>query len=476
MKKHNIISYTYYYVLVVLMLFFAIYTATKFPYTYITMEGDDFWALTRGYWQMKLAMLPAFSNWLSDFLKQFYFSPYLAAAVQTSVLGLTGLLAYLVLRLTFKEKRLLHWLGLLPPILLGYYCTFDLSFQLQWLFFFAFLLIYRLIPNLKAQLFWSILSVAIGFFLMRTPILFLLLLSYALMTFKSHNWKKSLYLILPLSVLIPMPLVYSQQVAFIPFEERYMAWGGRFEPLTSSYNQQGEYVKKLVCLSSEGKWEELIYKARAKNEARRGNGVALRYALLAESALGTLPENLFDYPISDENLFLFPHQDSSIAHQFNWLFYLNLGVYDEVFHQAEEYGLRQPNGVCFSSLRQMVDSSIEEGDWEIAEKYLQILSKSSRHKGFVRDSRARIQNSKKQKSKDIPLRADNFVGGYSLPVEMLRLTRYYGDASRQKKMTDYAICSYILRGDRNSFRIAVQAFDIYKDKPLPRAYQLFMDM
>ena len=69
MKKHNII---YYYALLVLMLVFVIYTVTKFPYTYITMEGDDFWVLTKDYWQLKLAMLPAFTNWFADFLMQFF--------------------------------------------------------------------------------------------------------------------------------------------------------------------------------------------------------------------------------------------------------------------------------------------------------------------------------------------------------------------------------------------------------------------
>ena len=122
----------------------------------------------------------------------------------------------------------------------------------------------------------------------------------------------------------------------------------------------------------------------------------------------------------------------------------------------------------------MVDASIEEGDWEIAEKYLQILSKSTCHQDFVRNSKAKIMTAKKEKTKDIPLRADNFVGGYPLPVEMLRLARYYGDTPQQKKMTDYAICSYILRGDANSFMIAVKAFDIYKDKQLPKAYSLFI--
>ena len=123
MKRQNII---YYSVLVALMLFYAIYTVTKFPYTYITMEGDDFWVQTWGFWQLKLATLPAFTSWISDFLMQFYRSPYIGAAIQTLVLGLIGVFAHRVLRLFFKDKGFLAWLGLLPPTL-PFWFDIDLS-------------------------------------------------------------------------------------------------------------------------------------------------------------------------------------------------------------------------------------------------------------------------------------------------------------------------------------------------------------
>ena len=177
------------------------------------------------------------------------------------------------------------------------------------------------------------------------------------------------------------------------------------------------------------------------------------------------------YPLN----FFYPHQTEYIASQFNRLFYLNLGVFDEAFHQAEEYGLLQRNGVCFSSLRQMVDYSIEEGDFETSEKYLQILSRSSCHKGFVKERRERIQKTKSGNSKSIPLRADNFVGGFPLPIEMLRLARYYQDSPHRKQMVDYAICSYLLRGDAEKFIIATKAFNRYKDQELPKAYQEFLE-
>lgn len=469
------------------MLLFVFYTARNFPYTYITMEGDNFWVLTSDYWRLKLATTPAVTTWLADFLMQFYSSPYLAASIEALVLGAIGLLAYSLSTTLSKREEAsrrspLIWrvwgrllFAFLPPILLGYYCTFSLSFQLQCLSFFIMLLIYQLIPNFKGKLIWSLLCVPIGFLLVKTPLLALLVTFQMLLAFRSFGIKKCAYWVLPMILLGITPLAYSQQVAFIPFEQRYTDWGTKFEPLTSRYNRNGEFVKKMVCLSNEGRWEELLYKAHAKTEARRGNAVALRYALLAESALGTLPENLLDYPISDENLFLFPHQTEYVATQFNRLFYLNLDVFDEAYHHAEEYGLLQPSGNCFSSLRQMIDYSIEEGEWEIAEKFMQILSKSSCHKKFVEERQAKMEAAKKTFDKNILLRADNFVGGYPLPVEMLRLARYFENSPQRKKMVDYALCSYLIRGDRRSFGIALQAFDFYKDKPLPKAYSQFIN-
>lgn len=467
----------YYFVLLVLMLVFAIFTSLKFPYTYITMEGDNFWVLTRDFWQLKLTMQPALTNWLTDYLVQFYGSPYVAAGIEALVLGAIGLLAGLVLKAFLPGGRYGWglWLGLLPPILLGFFCPFYPSFQFQCLFFFTFLYGFMLIPSYKWRLLASILTIPVGFMLMKTPMLSVLLVVQTTSVYKKFGAKKCFSWLLPLIMLAVAPLVYSQQVAFIPFQKRHMQWDCYSIPLTSQYAIDSEFIRKIVCLSNEQRWEDLLYKEHVKRDAQRGNPIALRYALLAESALGTLPENLLDYPIREESKFLYQHEQDCISQQFNRLFYLNLGIYDEAFHQAQEYSLLMTNGDCFSSLRQMIDYSIEEGEWEIAEKFLHVLSKSTCHKDFVKERRAKIPNSSSRIPNPSPLRADNFVGGYPLPIEMLRLARYYKDSPNRKKMVDYAICSYILRGDVKSFMIVIQAFDYYKDKELPRAYKEFLD-
>lgn len=471
MKKHNIIIYS---VLVVLMLFFAIYTSTHFPYTYITMEGDNFWVLTWDFWRLKLATPPAVTMWIADYLMQFYSYVAVAACIHALVLGLVVVLAHATLKKVTNDVRF-YWLALLPSLMLGFYCTFCLPFQLQWVFLLVLILVFQFIRSFSGRILFSLFCVPVGFLLLMTPMLMVLLVVQATLAFKSYGAKKCVYWLLPMLLLGVTPRMYSQQVAFIPFDQRYTVWGSYFDPLTSVYNRDGEYIKKCVCMANEGRWADLLYKEHIKSDAQRGNGVALRYALLAESALGTLPENLIEYPISDEALFFYPHVTNRISLQLNRLFYLNLGVFDEAFHHAQEYSLLMPNGNSFSSLRQMIDYSIAEGEWEIADKFLMVLSKSSCHDNFIKERRLMMEKAKKGFNRQIPLRADNFVGGYSFPVEMLRLARYYQDASQRKKMLNYAICAYMFRGDINSFMIAIKGFDVYKDRELPRAYAMFLE-
>ena len=286
MKKQHII---YYIVLAALVSLFAIYTATRFPYTYITMEGDDFWVLTRDFWHMKLAMLPAATNWLSDWLMQFYSSPFVGASIGALVLGAIGLLAAQAFsafssrtkksnRKTSSSKKSrrnmwLCWIGLVPPVLLGYYCPFCLAFQLQWLFFFVLLLAYQSIPHPIGKALWSLLCIPVGFMLMRTPMLFLLIAMQAVFILLRREEGKKAYLwggmAGAVALLVIAPLTYSQQVAFIPYQERYTKWGANIDPLTSRNNLDGEQIKMMTCLANEQRWEDVLYKAHAKREAQR---------------------------------------------------------------------------------------------------------------------------------------------------------------------------------------------------------------
>ena len=241
--------------------------------------------------------------------------------------------------------------------------------------------------------------------------------------------------------------------------------------LFTSQTQKNETYYRILRAAEEERWNDVRTLIWQSGEAR--TRLMQAYLLLAESAQGTLPENLFSYPINDSEDFLFRHERNRYTCQFNRLFYRNLEVWDEAFHQAQEYYLLQPDACCFSSLTQMVDYSIRAHEYAVAEKYLTILGKAPFYGSYVKEQRLRIIEQQRMDSgadsSDIPLRADNFVGGYPFNSEMLRLVKY--TTHNKRKAYDYLLCSLLLQKNLPHFRIIFEAFPFYRDASLPEPYR-----
>lgn len=462
-------------VAMLLAVLLAAYTAIRFPYTCRSMEGDALWLFTWDFWRLKLSTPPALTLWLTDYLLQWFATPAVGATLISLPLFLAALCAHAWLLRLFPMRQVCGWLALLPVVVVGYWCTLELHMALELLFLFALLAVHARLRNAIVRLVFSFLVLPVGYTLMSMPMLGIMLAGMMLAewrVYSSRNWRVQ---VLGFAVLYLIPIAYSANVTFVPFGKRYTTFSTYFKPLHSQEVAEMERLRSYIILGSENRWEELLYAHHCQAAAQRGDGLALRFALLAESELGTLPQNIQYYPIMQEESFLFPHEREYATTQFNRLFYGCLGVYDEAFHQAQEFGLLQFNGICFQSLRQMVEYSIREGEWEVAEKYLGVLARSSRHGKFIAEKRKEMEQARSTFKRDIPLRADNFVGGYPLPYEMLRLCRYYNERSpRCKKMLDYALCSFLLRGDRNSFRQIVAWHGFYNEQNLPDVYRAFL--
>ena len=462
---------------VVMALLFGIYTAKAFPHSYIDMENSSLWLLTWDYWDTQLTMPPAVSHWASSFLCQFYDVPAVAATIQSLLLLCASLLSYTWLMHICRKHSRLAWLGMLPSLILGFFCTFDACIVLQVIFLFLFLWLYCLLPVRSVRMPMAFVCLPVAYILMSMPLIYAMVAGMMLSEWVVYGTRSWWRLFAAIPLLYVIPIIYSAQVAFVPFEKRYWSFDSYFRPLTHQEIVVSERLRSYCHLAEQGEWQALLYRAGAHKAALSGDGVALRYALLAESALGTLADNLASYPISSESHFLFQHRTEYITTLFKSLFYRNLGVYDEAFHQVQEFGLLQQNGTCFFSLRKMAEYSIAEGEWQVAEKYLDILEKSMCHSRYVEEKRKEMDRSREERKHlpETPLRANNFVGGYELPVEMLYLAKHYGNRGQRKKMLDYVLCSYILRNDRRRFGIALPYFGIYTDAAtLPRVYKLYM--
>lgn len=278
---------------------------------------------------------------------------------------------------------------------------------------------------------------------------------------------------------VPWTLLGSLLVAYFvpPHDRTYEAGGSLFSDELKNEQQVCSYI----LMADDKQWGKLLETLR--RDGNLDTPLGMRYALLAESALGRLPDALFNYPVRSADDLLFRGDRSAVSCQFNRQFYENLGVYDEAFHQAMEYGIKQKKGCCLSTLRHLADYALASGDWRVAEKYLAILDDAWMQGDFIEQRRvqlAEVQERMQQAEAShdsvalAPFRGESFVGLYPLRSEMVRLA-YYQEADSQKAV-DYLLCIALLEKNLETFYKILTQFPHYQQRALPRNYQEALDI
>lgn len=312
----------------------------------------------------------------------------------------------------------------------------------------------------------------VGAFMMALPMALLALLGCVIILAGSmgfRRFKSDRPCMMYLGLIIPLFLAY-----FCPPKANELA--GSYRLFSKEMNAEEQYYSYLR-MADEKQWLELL--SALREDGTIDTPIGMRYALLAESGLGRLPEVLFTYPVRSPEDLLFRGVREPLTCLFNRQFYDNLGIYDEAFHQAMEYALFQPKGNCVYSLRQMADYAIAEHDWKVAEKYLDVLETGWFNGSFVAERREVIQKNQDAAYKNTgadkignaekPLRGDNFVGVYPFRSEMVRLA-YYQVGDSQKSL-DYLLCTALLQKNLSLFYSVLTQFPNYQQRELPESYQ-----
>ena len=494
-------------------MFFVIITAgyaTFVPETLRQMEGLDFFTLSDDFLIQKISQAPGITSWLSSFLLQFFKWPWVGAALMALVLTASAALLG-ALPATLRRRGLPEFALLIPSFFLQF-AQFDFDVYLQILFFSAALVggISVRCP-FKKSLYLLLLSVA-GFFLLCWPLLVLAILLIA----GTEYWKTRNRLMFAaggVAIALSVVTVFfaNAKIGFIPFDKRFLYspvqdvnrwaflavfiavfallllvtrkkkkdWKG-WIPLSllavvtivamnhKFHESSIIHTEKLYLyanLADQKDWNGLLA-AIPREEAIEAKP-PLCYTLLAESALGTLADNVFSYPINDPEQFLFRHELKPFSCIFNRQFYDNLGIYDEAFRQAFEYGVMAPDGLCFSSLRQMAHYAILLGNRKVAEKYLDILDRSTLNGAWVERER-QLMGSMKTADRKQPFVRDSFIGVYPMNSEMIRQLQL---KPADRKVLDYLLIGLLMQRQLDKFSIILRGFPLaYKNRALPRAY------
>lgn len=496
--------------LLVIMVVIALITTYHYPETCKIQEGDCYFLFTMDYFRVRLADIPALNSYITDFLYQFYRWPLAAGFIVSLLYGITSFVFLRAFkRIDLGASVLATGVALILPFLVVVLAPFILCLQLDAFFFSLALMAYVSCRDFRKRIIVCAL-IAPYCVLFINPaisiILFLFLSAIERFCLHGRAWVPLAGILLFLCAIY----LYSQYVTFVSFERRILYVRGLFRDSFAPYILSyflfvlifipfGKTIKTLrlaVCLivcvlagliyrmmtnkesvatelfytyaslAEHHKWDELLRTIRAHGGAT--NRVALRYALMAETGLGTLPENLFSYNIKTPDDFLFLHDREKLACFFNRQFYANISIYDEAMHHAMEYGLQTDNGTCFSTLRYMTECQIREGDYPVALKYLTILDKSLFNKEFVKMQRKRIAEYQKEGRGPISaIRADNFVGAYPFNSEMIRFAQ---TRTNNKVYIDYVLCGLLLQRNMHHFCTIIRGLNPYGDQEVPRAF------
>jgi len=501
---------------------------SKYPHSIQMVEKLNFFVWTPEYINHNLAQYPAFNTIATNWIQQFFKESAMGVAIEAGLLALVALLAGLVPTAWKFKSNILF--AIIPAVGLPWLFFHRINLSIEAICFFGFICLVGLAWRTRRQWLVSVALVVVGVLslgLLSFPITVLLLVSLSVLLLakmwigkKTGNVATGLERVLGM-VNIALPLIFivltvvavkvsSETLGFIPLNDRW--WysrnagddeiyyvlfcalplalmaiprlGGMWLQVVLTVvacaipcgvfyqdksNNKGyeasENIYMLSDLAEEGRWDELLYDIVSKDSLHDYTHV--QFALLAEAKLGTLPENLFEYPVNSPEIICPRFDTKPQGVDFCRLFYRELGFYDEAFHQAFEYGfMASPSqGCCTKSLRHFAEYSVKLGDHALAEKYLYLLDHTSNNADFVAEQRALLKDAKPVKD---TIRAVSFVKAFPFNTEM---AHYVDENGKNKAALDYLLCGLLLCKQLNYFYIIINdCAENYEGQPLPRAY------
>lgn len=491
------------------------------PETERMMEAINFFVWTPECVAQKLSCYPGLTTLINDWLLQFFKNPSVGFAVEAGLLAvMTGLAALLP---SAWGRRSWVPASLVPAMGISWLALHRPSVMIQAIFFFAALDVIGVVRR-KCRLWITALAITVAWLLsvwtLAFPIaalMFVMMSILLLLDRKLYGSKRMVWLCISLPIVwIALTVVFvrisSLTLGFIPPQERWwyvagcvgselilLLWlaipvAAMWIPqkgkalwhialaivasavagiilychiVNDEQSRQSEEVYHLSALAERAEWQTLLSEINSKGPI--DNNLYLQFALLAEACLGTMPDNLFLYPINSPETFCPRLHATPVNCDFCRIFYRDLAFVDEAFHQAFQYGMlvSRSSGYCAKSLRHMAEYTVQLGDKALAEKYIYLLERTSNNGELAQQLRTRLAESE-MKADSIPLRADNFVKAYAFTSEMAHLLDY----DRSNRMVlDYLLCGLLLTKQLELFKTVLNDFTyLYKDTPLPRAY------
>jgi hypothetical protein len=190
-----------------------------------------------------------------------------------------------------------------------------------------------------------------------------------------------------------------------------------------------------------------------------------------------MDESLFQYKQAwnTEGLFL-KFEGNSLNTFFGGEVYYQLGMINYAYRWAMEAMIMNNNKKSGRMLKRMIEISIINGEWKLAQKYISTLKKTLFHVKAARYYESLIVDQKKLtqneslKSKFILLPKNNFLSGDDTNAVGF-LSHYLALNSANKFVADYFMAATLLSLDFDNFMMGISNLYVSDGREIPRVYE-----
>ncbi|MBR5835921.1 MAG: hypothetical protein IKY66_07120 [Bacteroidales bacterium] len=409
----------YIYILFFVFLWAMWYFA--YPYFLIWLEGFSCFSTVPDFTTIYFDLPEDIFRYMGAFLLQFYAHPVIGAAIQAMLPVLFVLCVSSVIRRLFKESEGMLWIAFAALPVYVHYQMSDLTLTRSLTILFAAVAVSLIV--------W--LSALAGKPFRKVPEII-------------RNRYVSLVL-----------LIVSAVTTFFVITD------------SGSMGREYEDIAHLEYLAENGEWNEILEIVSAQDAVR--NEYKRKYVLLALVQTGKLPDYAFSYGLSSSEDFMFYTVQEPFCLAFNVLFYRSLGMNNPAVYHLYQQAIQSFPGMSFDVLRNLADIYLEQKDYDLARKYMDILAHSSCHGKWLKE-RLPVLESIRDEEPVSHITGAPFILESFLPDISSMVDRYPND----NRFSDYLLCGVLAEKDGNTFYniFNIVANSLYSSgKQIPVLYQ-----
>ncbi len=403
--------------------FAVLWAVWYFGYHYflIWLEGFSYFSDLPDFTSVMLDLPADISRYAGAFLLQFFRWPVLGAIVMSLLAVGTVLCVNVIVRRLFDKPDALFWIAFIPLPFIVYFQQSDLtlSVSLTWLFISSAVMILSCLATVSKKSF------------IRLPAVF------------SNIWLACGAAVISLAVSCAILLN------------------------DKGLSRYHEDIARLEYHAEHQEWDEILGIVSAQDAA--SNEYKRKYALLALSETDRLPDFAFRYGLCKSDDFTFNNIQEPYCLNFNMLFYKYLGMYNYQIYQIYQQAVQSVPGMSFDSLRELADAYLKLKDYDLAGKYIDILSHSTCHGSWVKE-RLPLLEAIRDAESEYSSNGPQFPLISFLPDVSSMYDRY----PQNPKFAHYLLCGILAEKDGNTFYNVFQiiAANLYgKGEHIPRLYQ-----